>query len=285
MIPEIEKWIELAREAALEGGDVLKQYIGNVDPTTIEAKRVGDWVSDADRSSETAIIKLLAEKAPGHDILTEETGFIKSADVTEYRWIIDPLDGTTNFLRGFPVWAVSVALEYRPVPVDRWGEVIAGAIHIPPTGETFWAGKNIGAFVNGKPIHVSVGRSFQESLLATGFPFRTRELAGQYLKLFGDILPRCADVRRAGAVAIDLCYTAAGIFDGFCELDLAPWDIAAGALIIKEAGGQVSNFQGGEDFLTTGDIVATNQSIFGELIETVRRYFPAPRSVDKAIVD
>jgi len=285
MIPEIEKWVELAIEAALAGSDVLKQYIGNVDPATIEAKRVGDWVSDADKSSETVIIDLLTERTPSHNILTEEAGFIKSADVSEYRWIIDPLDGTTNFLRGFPVWAVSVALEYRPVPTDRWGEIIAGAIHIPPTGETFWAGKNSGAFMNGKQIHVSAGRSFQESLLATGFPFRTRELAGQYLKLLGDILPRCADARRAGAVAIDLCYTAAGIFDGFWELDLAPWDIAAGALIIKEAGGQVSNFQGGEDFLTTGDIVAANQSIFGELVETVRRYFPTPRDVDKALVD
>ena len=275
-------WTELAVEAARLGGKVLNQYVGKVDPSTIEAKRMGDWVSDADRASETAIINLLAEKAPGHEILTEEAGQIKSTGETEYRWIIDPLDGTTNFLRGFPVWAVSVALERRTDPRARWGEIIAGAIYIPPSDETFRAGKGKGAFVDGERILVGSGRPFSESLLATGFPFRTRELAGQYLKLFGDILPRCADVRRAGAVAVDLCYTAKGIFDGFWELDLAPWDISAGALIISEAGGKVSNFQGGGDFLSTGDIVAGNPSVFDELLETVQRYFPKERKVDKA---
>ena len=119
-------------------------------------------------------------------------------------------------------------------------------------------------------------------MLATGFPFRTRELADQYIDLFREVLPRCADVRRAGAVAVDLCYTAAGTFDGFWELDLAPWDIAAGALIIKEAGGKVSNFQGGEDFLTSGDIIAGSPLIYSQLAEIVRRHFPTPRDVDKS---
>lgn len=282
MITDRNGWVKIAIEAAKKGGDVLNSYFRSVDPSTIEAKHVGDWVSDADRASEKAIVEFLTDKVPGHDILTEETGMISGSVGTEYCWIIDPLDGTTNFLRGFPVWAVSVALEYRPEPDKRWGRIVAGAIYIPPTDEMFYAVEGDGAFVNGERIRVSSDRSFQESLLATGFPFRTRDLAGQYIRLFGDILPRCGDVRRAGAVAVDLCYTAAGIFDGFWELDLAPWDIAAGALIIKEAGGMVSNFQAGGDFLSTGDIVAGNPDIFGELIEYVKRYFPDPRNVNKA---
>ncbi|MDP8239150.1 MAG: inositol monophosphatase family protein [Candidatus Hatepunaea meridiana] len=279
------KWVDLAIEAAKLGGKILKGFVGKVNPASIETKSVGDWVSDADKSSEAAIISLLNQKAPGHDILAEEAGSIKAKSNSAYRWIIDPLDGTTNFLRRFPVWAVSVALEYRSDPKERWGEIIAGAIHIPPTGETFWAGKGNGAFVDGKPIKVDEGRPFQESLLATGFPFRSRELGEKYIKLLGEILPRCADVRRAGAVAVDLCYTAGGIFDGFWELDLAPWDIAAGALIISEAGGKVSNFQGGEDFLSTGDIVAGNPLVFNELLKMVSNHFPTERNVNKAPVE
>ncbi len=275
------RWLELARQASRVGGNVLKGNLGKVDPRTIIAKKRGDWVSSADKSSEEAIIDLLKKNVPEHDILTEEAGLIRSGKNSDYRWIIDPLDGTTNFLRRFPIWAVSVALEYRPSIETGWGEIITGAIHIPPTGETFWAAKGKGAFRDGERIHVSDGGAFGESLLATGFPFRTRHLAGQYLKLFEYIMPRCADVRRAGAVAVDLCYTAAGIFDGFWELDLAPWDIAAGALIIREAGGRVSNFQGGDDFLSSGDIVAGTPPVFNELLGMVVDYFPVPRDVDK----
>lgn len=281
MKSENHKWVELAIEAAETGGKVLIDYVGKVDRASIEAKGRGDWVSSADKASETAIIDLLNSKAPGHNILTEEAGWIRGSKNSAYRWIIDPLDGTTNFLRRFPVWAVSVALEYKPDPRTRWGEIIAGAINIPSTGETFWAGKGTGAFVNGRPIHVSADRSFGDSLLATGFPFRIRSMVGQYLDLFGYLLPRCGDVRRAGAVAVDLCYVASGIFDGFWELDLSPWDIAAGMLIITEAGGRVSNFQGGDDVLSSGDIVAGNPEIFEELIQAVRNYFPTPREVDK----
>ena len=273
---------ELAIEAAQLGGKVLRKYAGNLDCYSIEEKRMGDWVSEADKESETAIVRLLSERTTGHHILTEETGLIESNKSSKYRWIIDPLDGTTNFIRGFPVWAVSVALEYRPDNNARWGEIVAGAIHIPPTGETFHACKGCGAYVNGKKLNVTKGRSLRDSLLATGFPFRTRDLADKYIALFGDILSRCGDVRRAGAVAIDLSYLAGGIFDGFWELDLGPWDVAAGGLIITEAGGRVANFQGGSDYLTTGDIIAGNPTIFDELVRTIKRYFPVPREVDKA---
>lgn len=276
------QWIDVAVEAALTGGKVLNEYFRKVDPASIEQKRMGDWVSAADHASEDAILKLLRRRASGHKILTEESGSFGSDGASEFCWIIDPLDGTTNFLRGFPVWAVSIALEHKLDPDRKWGDIVAGAIFIPSAEELFTAVSGEGAFRNQQKISVQINRKFSESLLATGFPFRTRELADQYIDLFREVLPRCADVRRAGAVAVDLCYTAAGTFDGFWELDLAPWDIAAGALIIKEAGGKVSNFQGGEDFLTSGDIIAGSPLIYSQLAEIVRRHFPTPRDVDKS---
>jgi myo-inositol-1(or 4)-monophosphatase len=276
------KWLDLAVEAAYLGGNILKEYFGKTDPASIISKNIGDWVSEADKASENAIVALLNRKAPDHQILTEEAGWINHNTNSVYRWIIDPLDGTTNFLRGFPVWAVSVGLERREKLTDRWGEIIAGAIYIPPTDEMFKAGKGLGAFRNDELIHVSKGRAFRENLLATGFPFRTRHLTGEYLDLFGKILQNCGDIRRPGAVAVDLCYLAAGIFDGFWELDLAPWDLAAGSLIISEAGGKFSNFQGGEDILSSGDIVAGNPEIFPELLSMVSEAFPDTRDVNKA---
>ena len=198
----------------------------------------------------------------------------------KYRWIIDPLDGTTNFLRGFPIWAVSVAVE-KINPAGRWGPVIAGAINIPSQKEIFYASNGNGAYRNNIKLSQLLPRNMNECLFATGFPFRTRELIPEYSKLLADVLLHSADVRRPGAVAVDLCYVAAGIFDGFWELDLAPWDIAAGAIIIREAGGIVGDFQGDDDFLTTGDIIAGEADSFRVLLSMVREYFPTKRKVDK----
>ncbi len=278
----LERWMEIAVETAHVGGRILLEHYGRVDPASIHPKRLGDWVSAADQASESAIIEHLKRAAPGHDILTEETGLITGDASSPFRWIIDPLDGTTNFLRHFPVWAVSVALEARDDLALKWGTIVAGAIHIPPLNQTYWAGSNCGAFCDGRRISIGPGRPFDECLLATGFPFRTRELIDSYTELFAKLLKLCADVRRPGAVAVDLCNVAAGTFDGFWELDLAPWDIAAGSLIIKEAGGMVSNFQGGDDFLTSGDIIAGHPKIFPQLVRLVRESFPRPRGVDKA---
>jgi len=280
-----KQWAALAIKAAQAGGAVLDEYFRKVDPASIEAKLQNDWVSAADRASEAEIISLLAREAPDHSILTEEAGYLTTptSAASPYCWIIDPLDGTTNFLRGFPIWAVSVGLEYRPDPAQRWGEVIAGAIAIPPTGELFSAAKGFGAYRNGERIQIGKGHELAESLLGTGFPFRIRKLHGEYIDLFKELLGRCADVRRPGAVAVDLCYTAMGVFDGFWELDLSPWDLAAGRLIVEEAGGKVSNFQGEHDILTSGDIVAGNPRIFKDLQESVTRFFPTHRAVDKAL--
>ncbi len=276
-------FVTLAVELAHIGGEILLRYFRNTDQRTIESKGIGDWVSEADRASEDAIVDYLSHEMPTHDILTEERAQIVRGDHSEFRWIIDPLDGTTNFLRGFPIWAVSVGLEQRKSKNQKWGSIVAGAVYIPVLDETFSASKGFGAFRNGQKINVSPEREFDECLFGTGFPFRTRHLVSEYSNLLAKILEKSADVRRPGAAAIDLCYVAAGILDGFWELDLAPWDIAAGSLIIKEAGGIVSNFQGGEDFLTTGDIVAGSPAVFPELQTIVSNYFPKARIVDKSV--
>lgn len=278
-----EHYTTIAIEAAKLGGRVLQEYYGKVAAESVQAKQVGDWVSSADKASERAIIDFLRKETPDHNILTEEAGYITGSPHSESRWIIDPLDGTTNFLRGFPVWAVSIALEQRPDPASKWGSIVSGAIYIPQWDDAYWASLNQGAFRNGTRLELSEGRSFSESLLGTGFPFRTRELVVPYCELFSRILTQCADVRRAGAVAIDLCMVATGVFDGFWELDLAPWDIAAGGLIIREAGGQTCNFQGGEDFLTTGDIIAGHPAIMPHLKNMVKEAFPEARKVDKTV--
>ncbi len=278
------KWLETARTAAVIGGDLLMDYFGKVNAATIESKQKGDWVSEADRASEKAIVEYFKKETPQFDILTEEEGAVYSDTKSRCRWIIDPLDGTTNFLRGFPVWAVSIALEERTESDEKWGRIVIGVINCPPQNEEYWAVVDGGAFRNGSRLEISNDRPFSESLLATGFPFRTRELIPEYMDLFSEIMKNCADVRRPGAVAMDLCWLASGVFDGFWELDLAPWDIAAGSLIINEAGGYTGNFQGGDDFLTTGDIVAGKSEIFEKLTKLTQKYFPHSRNVDKSVI-
>nr|MBC8466094.1 inositol monophosphatase [bacterium] len=216
----MNNFLQAAKEATKIASKVLLSYKGNISSDTIESKGMGDWVSEADRASEEAIIQYLSDRFPDHDILTEETGLIKSERRSKYRWIIDPLDGTTNFLRGLPIWAVSIGLEERSDSNSKWGEIIVGAIEIPMLKELFWASRNEGAFCNGKQIFGGKDKTTKDCLLATGFPFRTRHLISPYMELFSEIMQKFADVRRPGAVAADLCYLAAGIYDGFWELDL-----------------------------------------------------------------
>lgn len=276
------KLMAIAIQAAETGGRVLLDYWRKGTHSGVTLKSHADWVSDADRASEDAIISLLQEQTPGFDILTEEAGVIRTESRAGYRWIIDPLDGTTNFLRGFPIWAVSVALERRDTADAAWGQIVAGAITAPRLTDTFSAAQGSGAFRNGNRFQTAAGHPFNQSLLATGFPFRNRELLPGYFDLFKEIFSRCGDVRRAGAVAVDLCYTALGVYEGFWELDLGPWDIAAGALVITEAGGMVGDFQGGTTYLSSGDIVAGNAQTYQELTALARRFFPTPRRVEKS---
>jgi len=278
----LENYRQIAVRTAEQAGKLLQEYFGKVKEESIEEKMMGDYVSEADKASEDLIITLLENELPTHDILSEERGLITRSENSQYRWIIDPLDGTTNFIRGFPIWAVSVGLEDRSDTNHKWGPIVAGAISIPALNETYSAALGCGSFRNGTRFHIGKSKLFKDSLLATGFPFRTRHLIDTYNELFKKILKKCADIRRPGAVAVDLCYVANGTFDGFWELDLAPWDLAAGAIIIREAGGKVANFQGNEDFLTTGDIVAGHPDLYPQLRDLVRSHFPLEREVDKS---
>lgn len=281
----VSEWRDLAKiacRAAQLGATILKEWFGKVNPASIEQKRVNDWVSSADRSSEEAIINFLSRQTPEMSIYTEEKGFIGSKQESKGCWLIDPLDGTTNFIRGFPVWAVSVGLEWERPTGAKWGEIVAGAIAIPSFREVFYAVKEGGAYRNEERLPILThSRNYSSALLCTGFPFRSPDYRESYLGMFGEVMKVCANIRRPGAVAIDLCYTALGAFDGFWELDLSPWDLAAGILIIRETGGNVFNFQGGEDVLTTGDIIAGRPPVLNLLQELVSKYFPSPRVVDK----
>lgn len=282
----IEEWVRIAQHAAEVGGEVLQGYFGKLDPASITEKMANDWVSEADRSAETEIIALLRSESPEADILTEETGYIQvGSEASRYCWIIDPLDGTTNFIRGFPVWAVSIGLEHLTNPNAKWGEIVAGAVNIPPFHEMFTAGRGAGAFRNGIRFKSPIRRPLSSALLATGFPFRIRHLREPYMKVFAELLGRCADIRRPGAACVDLCYVALGVFDGFWELDLQPWDIAAGKLIIEEAGGVVEGFTPTDHPMTTGDVICGGQEIVKAVkasIQTAFRDHPLPRSIDKS---
>jgi myo-inositol-1(or 4)-monophosphatase len=248
--------IEMVKECVLIGGRIILQHFGNLLASEIEEKAKNDLVTIADRESEEAIKEYIWKHFPDHDILAEESGLFERKE--SYRWIIDPLDGTRNYTKGLPVFAVSVAVEFN-------GELIAGAVYDPIKKELFWAEKGKGAFVNNERIRVSSTTNISEALIGTGFPFKAKEYIDVYLQSFREVFIAVSGVRRLGAASLDLCYTARGIFDGFWELFLSPWDVAAGALIIKEAGGIVSDVWGKDEYLRNGHIVGANPYIYSQL--------------------
>ena len=215
----------------------------------VNTKGPNDFVSEVDQAAEQAIIETLLAAYPGHGILAEESGRAHGAKDSEFVWIIDPLDGTTNFLHGFPVYAVSIALAHR-------GQVQQAVVYDPTRNDLFYASKGRGAFLNDKRLRVSKRTRLQESLIGTGFPFRKGDNFKRYVEMFEQVMQHCAGVRRPGAAALDLCYVAAGWYDGFFETGLSAWDVAAGSLIITEAGGLVGNFTGEADFLYQREAVA-----------------------------
>ncbi len=225
-----------AWRAAKAAGELIRAQWKQ--PRTIDYKGAIDLVTAVDRDAERVIVEILQSEFPGHSILAEEeTRIARASD--EYRWIIDPLDGTTNFAHGYPQVSVSIALEFHE-------RIILGLVYDPLRRECFRAIKNHGATLDGVPIRISAVRELDKALLATGFPYDRRDNAHYYLTFFEAFLTRCQGIRRAGSAALDLCYVAAGRTDGYWELKLKPWDVAAGALIVVEAGGAVSNFSGGE---------------------------------------
>lgn len=250
---------KIAIESALKGGEILLGYLGKV--KKIGYKGVINLVTEADRLSEDAIVKIIRKNFPEHNILTEESkGYERKS---EYKWIIDPLDGTTNYAHGFPVYCVSIALEKEE-------EIILGVVYNPVLKELFVAEKNKGVFLNGKRIYVSKTKELSKSLLATGFPYDIRESKINNLDHFKNFTLRSQAIRRAGSAALDLCYLAKGIFDGFWELKLSPWDTAAGILMVKEAGGEVTDFCGKNFSIYRKNILATNGKIHSQMINVLK---------------
>jgi myo-inositol-1(or 4)-monophosphatase len=255
--------IQVMIEATRKAGRKLARDFGEVGELQVSKKGPADFVSAADLKAEQVLVEELTRLRPGYGFLAEERGVQEGTDKS-HRWIIDPLDGTTNFLHAIPHFCISVALE-------REGEVVAGVIHNPSTNEIFWAEKGKGAFLNNeKRLRVAARRHLDESVLATGIPFLGKPGHGQFLKELHQITQRVAGVRRFGSAALDLAYVAAGRFDGFWERDLQPWDMAAGALMVVEAGGRVTTIDGERFTSASQTVIAANTDIHPLLLDRIR---------------
>ncbi len=254
--------LEAAREAILSAGSFIRETFGR-GPGGITEKARNDFVTETDHQSEKIICDMLGRVYPDIPVLAEEGSGTAMGDTF---WIVDPLDGTTNFIHGYPQVGVSIALAER-------GEIVLGLVYDPLREEMFEAIRGDGAFCNGRRIHVSNAETLSGSLIGTGFPFRIHGHLDRYLVLFRDIFLGCRGIRRAGAAVLDLSHVAAGRLDGFFELYLKPWDMAAGGLIVTEAGGRVSDFFGGSDYLSTGNIVAGTAAVHAGILDAARVRF------------
>ncbi|MFC1545145.1 inositol monophosphatase family protein [Gemmatimonadota bacterium] len=254
--------VSIAEETARECGGLLLEA-WRQPKRGYEEKGPGDLVSETDRASEELARSILLAHTPEAHFLGEESSNGRSGPSGEDRltWIVDPLDGTANFLHRFPIFAVSIA-------AARGQELLAGVVYVPVLDECFCAGEGLGASLNGQPVSVSPENKLNRGLLATGWPFRRTEILESYFEVFTRVLRAAQGIRRAGAAAVDLAYTSAGRLDGFWEYGLSIWDVAAGALLVREAGGSVSDFSGGQEWWSSGDIVATNGALHDELLIT-----------------
>ncbi len=259
MSQSLHPMLNIAIKAARAAGAIINRGSLDLDLLTVTHKGPNDFVSEVDRAAEEAIIETLLQAYPGHGILAEESGRSHGAKNSEFVWIIDPLDGTTNFLHGFPVYAVSIALAHR-------GVVQQAVVYDPTRNDLFYASKGRGAFLNDKRLRVSRRTRLADALVGTGFPFRRGDNFQRYLKMFEVAMQSCAGLRRPGAAALDLCYVAAGWYDGFFETGLQPWDMAAGSLMITEAGGLCGNFTGEADYLFQREMVAGTPKVYAQLV-------------------
>jgi myo-inositol-1(or 4)-monophosphatase len=258
--------LQSAVEAARIGGAVLLAHRGKA-RAAVDEKGANDFVTEVDRASQAAIVEFLRRRHPDHAILAEEGEDRPGSAGT--RWIIDPLDGTTNYIHDYPCFAVSVG-------AWRGRQGVAGAVLDPVRGELFRAERGAGAWLGDQPIRVSGARGLARSLLVTGFPFRQIERLDEYLRSFRELFRRSAGVRRDGSAALDLCYVACGRLDGFWEMGLSAWDLAAGAVIVQEAGGTVSDYAGRDRFLESGTVIAAPLGLHAEMLEVLRRHHPSP---------
>jgi len=252
--------IELSKQA----GDFIRQERKNFSADKIEYKGLNDLVSYVDKTTEGIIVSGLQKILPESGFITEEKTINKVAD--RYNWIIDPLDGTTNFIHGVPVFSVSIALQ-------EYDELVLGVVYEINQDECFYAWKGSAAYLNGEVIKVSHAPKISDSLIATGFPYYNFEKQPQYIDLLTHLMKSCHGIRRLGSAATDLVYTAAGRFDAFYEYNLNAWDVAAGIVIVKQAGGHVVNFSGGDEVLNARELLATNGKITNEMIEAIQQHF------------
>jgi myo-inositol-1(or 4)-monophosphatase len=256
--PLMNVMVGAARKAARK----LARDFNEVGDLQVSLKGPADFVSTADREAERTLFEELSRARPGYGFLLEERGAVEGSDKT-HRWIVDPLDGTTNFLHGLPAFAISIALE-------RENQLVAGLVYNPITDELFMAEKGRGAWLNDRRLRVSARRNLKTALIATGIPFAGRPGHEQFLAEMGALMPQIAGIRRFGAAALDLAFVAAGRFDGFWERGLQPWDIAAGIVLVREAGGMVAELDNKPHILETGSIVAANDALFGEISRMLR---------------
>ena len=252
--------LNTAIKAARRAGSVILRSMDRLDSIQIQTKEKNDFVSEVDRNAEAEIIQILRHAYPNHAILAEENGTI---DGNDFQWIIDPLDGTTNYLYGFPVFAVSIALAHK-------GELVQAVVYDPLRDELFTAGRGDGAMLNNRRLRTTARKGLDAALLGTGFPFKSQEYLEPYIDTFRALVPETAGIRRAGSAAIDLAYVAAGRLDGIWEFALNPWDMAAGALLVSEAGGVCTDFGGGSDYLQSGNIVAGGLQVQQAILNTIQ---------------
>ncbi len=278
MSQALNPMLNIAVKAARAAGAIINRASLDLDLLKINTKSPNDFVTEVDQAAEQAIIETLLTAYPGHGILAEESGREHGAKNSEYVWIIDPLDGTTNFIHGFPVYAVSIALAHR-------GQVQQAVVYDPARNDLFYASKGRGAYLNDRRLRVSKRTRLSDSLIGTGFPFRKGDNFKRYVKMFEEVMQHCAGLRRPGAAALDLCYVAAGWYDGFFETGLNPWDVAAGSLMITEAGGLIGNFTGEADYLFQREVVAGTPKIYGQLVQMLSPYSRVIKMDEQAAED
>jgi myo-inositol-1(or 4)-monophosphatase len=269
--------LNMAIKAARAAGSIINRAALDIEAVRVSQKQSNDFVTEVDQAAENAIIETLLTAYPDHGILAEESGQSRGNPQSDHVWIIDPLDGTTNFIHGFPVYCVSIALEVR-------GRIEQAVVYDPTRNDLFTATKGRGAYLNERRIRVGKRTRLQECLISTGFPFRPGDDINHYLSLMSEMMRRTTALRRPGAAALDLAYVAAGFSDGFFETGLSPWDVAAGSLLVTEAGGLVGNFSGEADFLHQRECLAGNPRIYGQMVQVLGKYSQFASVADKMAV-
>ncbi|MDO5626282.1 MAG: inositol monophosphatase family protein [Pseudomonadota bacterium] len=272
MSSTLHPMLNVAIRAARAAGAIINRAALDIESVRISQKQVNDFVTEVDHASENAIIEALLTAYPQHGILAEESGRAHGNPKADHLWIIDPLDGTTNFIHGFPVYCVSIALAVQ-------GRIEQAVVYDPTRNDLFTATRGRGAYMNERRIRVSKRTELKDSLISTGFPFRKGDDFQTYLKMMADVMQRTAGLRRPGAAALDLAYVAAGFADGFFETGLKPWDVAAGSLLVTEAGGLIGNFTGEGEYLELQECLAANPRVYAQLVALLRGY---SRHVPKA---